>query len=204
VAAHLYETLSRFFAAYGYWVVFFGVMLENCGIPIPGETALLFAGFLAYRGQLELTRVIVTAIVGATLGDSFGYVIGRFGGIRLIERLYLRFKPLARHYDKAKALCLRYGQWAVFVARFVAGLRVFSGILAGALGMPYVRFLVFEFAGAVVWGTVIAFVGYAFGNNWDRLLELLGRFDLVVIGLLVAGAILYFLYRRKRRRNPGD
>ena len=76
----IFQTLTDFFARYGYWVVFFGVMLENGGLPLPGETVLLFAGFLAYQGQIQLVWAIGTAIAGATLGDSLGYTLGRYGG----------------------------------------------------------------------------------------------------------------------------
>jgi membrane protein DedA with SNARE-associated domain len=69
VAYSIFQVLSDFFARYGYWVVFFGVMLENAGLPVPGETVLVFAGFLAYQGDVHLSRAIVTAIAGATVGD---------------------------------------------------------------------------------------------------------------------------------------
>ena len=76
---NLYHLLAEFFARYGYRVVFFGVMLENAGLPVPGETVLLFAAFLAFRGGLTLRWAIVTAIAGATIGDSLGYLVGRWG-----------------------------------------------------------------------------------------------------------------------------
>jgi len=83
VADVLFQILSDFFARYGYWVVFFGVMLENAGLPVPGETVLLFSGFLAYQGEVHLWRAIATAVAGATVGDSLGYCLGRFGGAAL-------------------------------------------------------------------------------------------------------------------------
>jgi len=72
VTDSLFHNLAKFFAAYGYWVIFFGVMLENAGIPVPGETVLIFAGFLAYRGEIRLSRAVLTAIAGATIGDTAG------------------------------------------------------------------------------------------------------------------------------------
>lgn len=82
VADSIFQILSHFFAEYGYWVVFFGVMLENAGLPVPGETVLIFSGFLAYQGDVRLGRAILTAIAGATVGDSLGYCLGRFGARR--------------------------------------------------------------------------------------------------------------------------
>src|SRR5207248_1911316 len=88
-------------------------MLENAGLPVPGETVLLFAGFLAFHGQLHLSRAILTAIAGATIGDSLGYAIGHFGGTALVRRLRGRFLMSARHYDRAQALVLKHGHGAV-------------------------------------------------------------------------------------------
>src|SRR5690349_3652091 len=101
MADSVYQLLARFFAHHGYWVVFFGVMLENGGLPVPGETILLFSGFLAYHGHLSLSRAIVTGIAGATLGDSLGYLVGRWGGTALVRRYRGRFLVSARRFDRA-------------------------------------------------------------------------------------------------------
>lgn len=83
VANTIFQLLSDFFALYGYWVVFFGVLLENIGLPIPGETVLLFAGFLAYQGKLHILPAILTAIGAATIGAALGYLLGFYGALRL-------------------------------------------------------------------------------------------------------------------------
>src|ERR1700751_5910834 len=116
MARTLFQTLNHFFASYGYWVVFFGVMLENAGLPIPGETILLFSGFLAYHHQLNLVPAILTPIAGATLGDSLGYLAGRWGGTALVERYRGRLFLSARRFDRAREIFRKFGHWAVFVA----------------------------------------------------------------------------------------
>ncbi len=199
VADFAFQLLLRFFAHYGYWVVFFGVMLENGGLPVPGETILLFSGFLAYHGHLSLPRAIFTAIAGATLGDSLGYLVGRWGGTALVNRYRGRFLLSARRFDHAQAIFLRFGHWAVFVARFITGLRVIAGPLAGAFLMPYPRFLLFNFAGAVVWAFAIGWVGFLFGSNWQRLVRLFKQVDAVVLlAVIFAALIAWAVYRRKR------
>jgi membrane protein DedA with SNARE-associated domain len=202
VADSLFKLLSEFFARYGYWVVFFGVMLENAGLPIPGETIVLFAGFLAYQGKLELIPAILIAIVGATIGDCLGFLVGRYGGTAFVNRYLRRNAWVARHYDDAHNLFVKYGQWAVFAARFIAGLRVFAGILAGVLLMPYPRFLFFNFTGAVCWALAMGCVGFYFGSRWERLLAILRELDhitLIVVGVVVVVLLLAHLIRRK---NP--
>lgn len=201
MAEAIFNTLSQFFARYGYWVIFFGVMLENGGLPVPGETVLLFAGFLAYHGEINLLRAIVTAIVGATLGDSLGYCLGRFGGTAFVEKYVRRFKLLSRQFDRAQGHFLRYGHWAVFVGRFITGLRVFAGPLAGLFKMAYPRFFFFNFTGAVVWGFAIASVGFLFGSSWESLVEFVKKFHRITIAAVavavLAGVVVYYLRRRK-------
>src|SRR5437773_6512892 len=191
--------LSRFFAAYGYWVIFFGVMLENAGLPVPGETVLLFAGFLAFHGHLRLSRAILTAIAGATIGDSLGYLVGYVGGTALVRKLRGRFLLSARRYDRAQALVLKHGHWAVFVARFITGLRVLAGPFAGAFLMPYPRFLLFNFSGAVVWAITVGWVGFLFGSNWGRLVRLFKEANLVILAIVLLGAVIAIIVSLRRR-----
>ena len=198
VADAAFQLLSDFFARYGYWVVFLGVMLENGGLPVPGETVLLFSGFLAYHGRLSLGRAIFTAIAGATLGDNLGYLIGLWGGTALVNRYRGRFLLSARRFDRAQAIFLRFGHWAVFVARFITGLRVIAGPLAGAFVIPYPRFLLFNFSGAVLWSFAVGWVGYLFGSNWQRLISLFKQVDTaVLLAVVFAALIVWVVYRRK-------
>jgi len=201
VAETIFQTLSRFFAAYGYWVIFFGVMLENAGLPVPGETVLLFAGFLAFHGHLRLSRAILTAIAGATIGDSLGYLVGYVGGTALVRKLRGRFLLSARRYDRAQALVLKHGHWAVFVARFITGLRFLAGPFAGAFSMPYPRFLLFNFSGAVVWAITIGWAGFLFGSNWERLVRWVKEVDLAIlaVGLLLVVIAIFINLRRQKR-----
>ncbi len=200
MADTIFQILTDFFARYGYWTLFFGVMLENAGIPVPGETVLIFAGFLAYHGEIRLGRAILTAIAGATTGDSLGYCLGRFGGVNFIERYRKHFPFFFRRFDRAQTLFVKHGHWAVFVGRFITGLRVFAGILAGLFRMRYPRFLFFNFSGAVGWATTFGCVGFMLGSSWERLagfVRRLNRITLATVGLalLVAG----IAYVRKRR-----
>ncbi len=197
ITAKFIELFSRF----GYWAVFFGVMLENAGLPVPGETILLFAGFLAGQDEFHLYWVMVIATCGATLGDNIGYGIGRTGGRSLLERYTGKSKHIHKRLVQAESIFLRYGNWTVFIARFVTGLRVFAGPLAGVLHMPWTRFLLFNFSGAVVWSVVITLVGYFFGSQWHRLLRIVKG---VNVGILVAVALAAYLLWRRHRSRQGE
>jgi len=203
VIESIFQTLADFFARYGYWVVFFGVMLENGGLPLPGETVLLFAGFLAFQGEARLVWTIVIAVAGATTGDSLGYLVGRYGGNAFFDRYVRRFKFLSRWFDSAQALFLQRGHWAVFTGRFITGLRVFAGPLAGLFKMPYPRFLFFNFSGAIIWATVIACLGFLFGRSLDNLAHVAKNFDRLTLGLVAVLVLVGLIVYLKRRAKSG-
>jgi membrane protein DedA with SNARE-associated domain len=202
MAHTIFQLLAGFFLKYGYWAVFLGVMLENAGVPIPGETVLLFTGFLAYHGKMDLFPSILVAVAGATLGDSMGFLIGSVGGRRFVDRFIRRSPFIAKSFDHSQAVFLRYGQWAVFTGRFISGLRMFAGILAGLFRMPYRRFLFFNFTGATVWAIAIIYLGFLFGNSWQRVQQHFLEVNelvmaAVLIGVLIGATTYYF-----RKRDP--
>ena len=192
------DALRQFVAEYGYWAVAATLLLENAGIPLPGETTLLLASFLAHSEQkLSLGWIIVVGTCAATVGDNLGYLIGQYGGRPLLQRYQklLRIRP--ENVQRGEELFARYGSAAIFFARFIFGLRIFAGPLAGVLRMPWKAFALFNLLGAAVWVTVIASAGYLFGKHWRILERVIRRVDLaLVIG--VAVVILLYLWRRHR------
>lgn len=201
MANTIFHILADFFARWGYWVVFFGVMAENIGFPVPGETVLLFAGFLSYQGRMHILPAVLTAIAAATTGAVLGYALGWYGGPPLVQRCLRSFPNLTRQYEDAQRLFVTHGRWAVFAARFIAGLRVFAALLAGAMRMPFATFFFFSSTGAVCWAPVIGLIGLLFGSNWDRLVSLVARIDHVVLAILAGCALVYFLFRILTRKK---
>lgn len=194
------EWLLLLFAQYGYLVVFAGVFLENTGLPVPGETALLAGAALAQFGRLSLVWVIVTAIVGATLGDNLGFLIGRRGGRGLAERHGWRIGVTRARLAEFDRFFDRHGAKTVFVARFITGLRVVAAVLAGGSGLPWSRFLFYNAAGAIVWSTAIAAAGYSLAYSWGTLERWIGRTGLV--GLVLAGVgVAAGVLRARRNRE---
>ena len=193
------DALRTFIADYGYWAVALALLCENAGIPVPGETTLLLASFLAFsEHKLHLGWIIVVATCAATLGDNLGYAIGRHGGRPLLER-YQRILRIPNHtIQRGEHLFARYGSTTIFFARFIFGMRVFAGPMAGVLRMPWKAFAVFNFLGAAVWVSVIATVGYLFGRHWDKLEHMMSRFNLAVV---FAVAILLFFWWKRRQRE---
>jgi membrane protein DedA with SNARE-associated domain len=185
---------------YGYWAVGTTVLAENAGVPLPGETILLLASFLAYsEHDLRLPWIILVATIAATLGDNLGFALGYYGGRPLLVRYQALFKIQQCTLDRGEKLFARYGAVTIFFARFVFGMRIIAGPLAGVLRMPRRKFMVFNFLGAALWVTVISTAGYLFGQHWERLAEGVKRFDISVAILLFLAAI--FLWWRSRHEK---
>ena len=198
MAQQLVDLLRRLLGQYGYGAVAGALLLENAGLPVPGETVLLLASFLAFsEHRLQLPYIILVGIVAATVGDNIGFAIGIYGGRPLLERYRktLRIRPttIARGED----LFRRYGAATIFVARFISGVRVIAGPLAGVLRMDWRKFAIFNFLGALLWVTTISSVGFFFGKHWDELLDILREANVLVV--VTACLLLAILWWRRRR-----
>ena len=194
-----FNLLRDYLAHYGYWAVGATLLLENMGLPVPGETILLMASFLAYsEHKLSLPYIILVGVCAATLGDNLGFAIGHYGGRPLLDRYQktLRIRPSV--IARGEELFARYGSATIFVARFIAGMRIIAGPLAGVLRMPWRRFVLFNFLGAVVWVTVIASVGYLFGKHWEALIQVLRDANIAIAIVVVVLVGLYWWRRRTR------
>jgi membrane protein DedA with SNARE-associated domain len=201
----VFEMLRAHFAVHGYWTVAFVLLLENSGIPVPGETVLLFASFLAYsEHRLYLPYIIATGVAAATLGDNLGYAIGHKGGRPLLDRYKHLFRIPERHIRKGEHLFARYGSFTVFFARFIFGMRILAGPLAGVLRMPWKRFALFNFLGATLWVSVISTVGFLFGTHWGTLIRVLKEFDMLVFAVVALVIALLWWRRRRSASDAGE
>lgn len=191
--------VRSFVADYGYWAVALMLLCENAGLPVPGETTLLVASFFAYsEHKLHLGWIVVAGTLAATIGDNLGFVLGHYGGRPLLDRYHNLFRIPQSARVRGEELFSRYGSFTIFFARFVFGLRIIAGPLAGVLGMPWRAFAIFNFLGAVVWVSFIAAVGYLFGQQWRLLVRTLTRLNIVIV---VVAAVL-FLWWRQRNLPP--
>jgi len=195
------EWLVDLFARYGYTVVFVGVFLENTGLPVPGETALLAGAAMAQFGRLSLGWVVATAIAGATLGDNLGFALGRRFGRGIVERHGWRIGLTRARLGEFDRFFVRHGARTVFIARFITGLRVFGAVLAGASGLPWPKFLFYNAAGAIAWSIAVATAGYSLAYSWDTLERWIGRTGLIGLAVVVS-FLVYGVMRARRNRLP--
>jgi undecaprenyl-diphosphatase len=196
-------TLSGLVASYGYAGLLFLVGLESLGVPLPGETALVTAAALAALGHLSIYAVVATAIAAAILGDNGGYWIGRTGGVALVRR-YGRFLHLNdAHLERARRFFERHGPKTVFFGRFIALLRTWAALLAGAGRMPYGTFMVYNALGGVCWAVMFGTLGYVFGRNLPQLERYIGQASLataLLVALVVALGLAWRWFQSSRPR----
>ena len=175
---------------YGLIVLFVLVGLESSGIPLPGETALVTAGVLASRGHFEIEWVIVVAAAGAIVGDNVGYWIGRKGGRRLLDQWEWTRRIRDRLVPPAERFFARHGGKTIFIARFVAVLRVIGAWVAGISRMHWWKFLLWNAAGGICWAILVGLVAFYLGHAAADAIQ---RWGLIGGGIAAAIAVLFFL-----------
>jgi Uncharacterized membrane-associated protein len=188
---------------YGYLAVAGLIFIEDFGVPVPGETVLIVAAVDAGAGRLNILIVALVAVVAAILGDNLGYLIGRRGGRALIHRWgrYVLLTPARFH--RAEGFFARHGGKVVTVARFIEGLRQVNGIIAGATGMPWRRFLAFNILGAALWVGVWCTLGYLTGTHITALYPQIIRYQtylLIGLGALAVAFLARHLLPSRFRR----
>ena len=178
---------------YGLWLVFVLIMLESMGVPLPGETALVSAALYAGATHgIGIGSVIVVAALAAVVGDNIGYLIGRTIGFSVLVRYggYVRLDEA--RMKVGQYLFLLHGGKIVFFGRFVAFLRAFAALLAGANRMSWPRFLMMNALGGICWAAVFGLGAYTFGREIERLAGPVGGVLLVIgIAAAVAGAVFF-------------
>lgn len=188
---------------YGLWVLFTAVMLESMGIPMPGETALVTAAIYAgSTQQMSVASVVLVAATAAIIGDNIGYLIGRSIGIRLLARYGKYVRLNEQRLKVGQYLFLRHGGKIVFFGRFIALLRTYAALLAGANRMNWPHFLTMNGLGGICWATVFGGGAYLFGEQVKRVAGPISLLLLVLaIGLIVAGILFFRRHEKELERR---
>jgi len=194
-------TITEWLASWGYLGLFLCTFLGNLGLPVPEETVLLAAGFLAGRAILDLKTVYVVGIASAVIGDCAGFVVGRTGGQRFFAWLGRHFDFVRGRYDQIQEFFETHGTKAVFMARFIAGARFMAGPIAGAARMPFLRFLGWNMFGALIWCSLIITVGYLVGDELEWVAGIAHRAGYWMgLAVVFVFAMLWLFWPRKQPR----
>lgn len=193
-------------APWGYLVVGLATFLENsigAGLVVPGETLVILGGFYARIGDppLSLPLISFVAVTFAVLGDNVGYLLGRRYGRGLLERVGPRVGLSHEKIAYAERYYESHGGKTVFLGRFIPIVRSVGFLLAGAAGLPWRRFILYDIAGAAIWGIGHTVLGYFIGATFETWEPYLTRFGLVLGALLVGYVILH---RRRQKRREAE
>jgi membrane protein DedA with SNARE-associated domain len=185
----------------GYPLLGVFVGIEALGVPLPGETAVIFGGLAASSGRLNIVLVIVVASAGAIIGDNIGFLIGRRGGRAVLERPGRFEAERRRVLEIGDPFFERHGGKAVFLGRWIAGLRIWASWLAGASKMHWLTFVFWNALGGILWSTSVALAAYYGGRSVETIFSKIGLYALILAAVVV---VLGGAYLWRRHRRPTD
>jgi len=196
--------LANLSSQFGYLALFALVGAESTGVPVPGETALIAAGVLAHSGRLNIAYVIALAALAAIMGDNLGYLIGRTGGRRLLERPGMLERHRREILTRGEPFFARHGPKAVFLGRWVAGLRIAASWLAGINRMEWPVFLFWNALGGIAWATSVGLLAYVAGPAAEAALKRVGLVGFAIAVLVVAALLVRRHLRRRTSAGPAS
>jgi len=181
---------------YGYGAAFAAVMVEGLGIPTPGQTLLMAGALEAAEGRMSIALLLILVTTAATVGNSIGYAIGRWGGRAALDKLKVNPQRQQRLDDLFK----RRGGVVILLARFLDGLRQLNGIVAGVLQMPWWTFTAYNVAGAVLWTCSWGLGTYYLGRDIHFIAAFFHQHRplLLVLGGVAFAALLVYLLRSRK------
>ena len=179
------------FASLGYLGPLILMAMESCNIPIPSEIVLPLSGFLVAQGTFQFWPAVLAGTVGGTLGSAVSYWIGALGGRPLMLRYGKYVLISAADAEKADRFFEKYGEATAFFSRLLPVIRTFISLPAGITRMHFWKFVVYTFAGSLIWSIVLVYVGQVLGQNWIEVREFLQRFDYLIVALVLAAVALY-------------
>lgn len=195
------ESLLDFISHQGYLAIFTLLMLGIFGLPVPDETILMFSGFLSAKGHLSLPLLIPVAAAGSITGITISYVIGRFGGFFLLDKYGPLVGISTDKIEKAQAWLQSRGKWSIFFGYYFPGIRHLTALTAGSTRMRYSLFALLAYAGAIIWTTTFALLGYFLGEKWQAVARAIhGHLVLASMALIIGGIAAYLIFRKLRRK----
>ncbi|WP_439020487.1 DedA family protein [Bacillus thuringiensis] len=190
------EWIHELFQQYGYYVVLVGLLLEYIALPFPGEPTLAYAGFLSNQGDLSLPILIILSFIGTSVGMTFQYFLGNKLGMPFIQKYGKYVFLTQRKIDVTKMWFDKYGYFLIFIAFFIPGVRHFTGYFAGIINLPFRRFAMTIYSGALFWVSFFLIGGYWLGENLDVIFTVLSQ----NLWKIIFGIIIITLITRFRKK----
>lgn len=191
----------------GYPGIFLLMLLEGLLLPIPSEVVMAFGGYLAFKSALPseigipaFVLLLIAGSVGNMVGAYLAYLLGDYGGIPLIIRYGRYFMLDKKSIDKTQEWFEKYGNSSVFLTRLVPVFRTFISIPAGIAKMNRGHFLLLTLLGAAIWDSILIYLGYLLGPNWNNIIDAFNKFtDVALVAL--AAIIVWWVWAKVTKRN---
>lgn len=196
----LIEYSTHLIAAAGYFGIFALMILESMVLPIPSEAVMPFGGFLISDGQMSWSGVILASALGSLVGSTISYFLGKYAGRRFIIKFGKYLLLNEEHLTSTELFFNKHGQKAVFISRFIPVVRHLISIPAGTSNMPFIKFLLYTLAGATLWNSFLAYIGFRLRDHWDTVKQYTEWLDILVV-LIILTAFVYFIYKQLKKRK---
>jgi membrane protein DedA with SNARE-associated domain len=181
----------------GYPGILFLMTLESACMPVPSEVVMPFAGFLAFEGKLDFWAVVLVGSVGCTLGSVIAYAAGFYAGRPLIMRYGKYVLLREKHLKTAEDWFAKYGDKATFLARLTPVVRTVISLPAGISKMDFKKFVIYCFAGSVLWNIMLTYIGFWLGPRWEEIRGVFGYLDVVAV-LAIVAFVAYYVNRLRK------
>lgn len=178
---------------FGYWGIFFGMLVESACIPLPSEVIMPFAGFVVSEGNMTLWGITLAGAFGNLVGSWIAYFVGLKGGRPFLEKYGKYFLISHKKLDIAHNWFEKYGHEAVFISRLLPGIRTFISLPAGIAEMDFKKFTVYTLAGCLPWVFALGYIGVLLGPHWEQIKSYFHILD-VFVGVGIVAVIIYIVY----------
>ena len=195
------ESILHYISAYGYFGIFWLLMLGIVGIPLPDELVLTFAGYMVFKGHLHFFPALISAYLGSMCGITVSYVLGRTVGFRLLEKYGYLINLTPERIQQVHDWFQRLGKWLLLFGYFIAGVRHVTALVAGTSRLQLPIFAFFAYTGALLWSITFITAGYVIGEELPRVYERLHHFRVIGSGIIIGLIIGYWLIRRIKGRQ---
>jgi len=196
----LTDWIINLVSTFGYLGVFAAMTIESASIPLPSEVIMGIAGYLVFKGELNLFAVALAGAIGNIVGSTIMYGIGAKGGRPVVKKYGHRVHMDEERFNKVDTWFKKYGDKVIFFSQLLPIVRTFVSLPAGILKVNYVKFLFYTFVGAFLWCFLLAYVSSLLGDAWEKLLQLMHQVELgliVFVGVGIVSFVIYKLYKRR-------
>jgi membrane protein DedA with SNARE-associated domain len=194
------ESVFQWITTYGYGMIFLLLTLGVVGLPVPDETLLVFCGYLIFKGRMHPLPAWLSALAGSWCGITLSYTIGRTLGLGVVRRFGKYLHMTEERLDRVHQWFDRIGHWALFAGYYIAGLRHFTAIVAGASKLRFVSFAAYAWPGGLLWVTTFLTLGYYLGENWKSISGAIEHY-LVYFSIALGAAVAIYCWFSWRRKN---